>query len=522
VRTADILRFALGALLQQKVRTLLTTLGVVLGTFVLVASVSVGRGVRDKILSVFQRSDMLRRIEVGADYSVDEEKVSEEVKRIPESVSEAKRERLRQALLRERNMRGGTGPKVALTREKLDAIAKLDNVVSVLPQIQLPGRIHLGEHVENIMVFGLPPQSSRLRDRLIAGDGFHDANEHSLVVSELLLYRWGIIEDADVESQVGKKVRLDCRFYGMPSHSLILNLLGAGGGNPNPRQEIVLEKIAKQVPAALEKLDLSSSERAMLKDLLTAPKSKRAFRPDVVVAEEFTIAGVVRLPVDDDIQPGWFNWEQQSLHSDVLLPIETAEAIAFRLPDINERGLNGVTVLMHSEENVDEAAAAIKDMGLRPFALTEIANQVRLNLLLISLAMAFVAGVALIVAALGITNTMLMTVLERTHEIGVMKAVGARDIHIQLIFLVEGSLIGVIGGLLGLLAAWLVSFPGNAIARSIVEKQTRRPLEESLFAFPFTEMAGIVLFAATITTLAAVYPARRAARVNPVTALRHE
>src|SRR5262249_57051111 len=115
-------------------------------------------------------------------------------------------------------------------------------------------------------------------------------------------------------------------------------------------------------------------------------------------------------------------------------------------------GFGSATVTVYSEDYTEEVATKIKDMGLGPFALTEIANQVKLNLLLISLAMAFVAGVALIVAALGITNTMLMTVLEPTHEIGVMKAVGARDIHIQLIFLVEGALIGVIRRPVGLVS----------------------------------------------------------------------
>src|SRR5262249_62147283 len=128
-------------------------------------------------------------------------------------------------------------------------------------------------------------------------------------------------------------------------------------------------------------------------------------------------------------------------------------------------GFGSATVTVYSEDYTEEVATKIKDMGLGPFALTEIANQVKLNLLLISLAMAFVAGVALVVAALGITNTMLITVLERTHEIGVMKAVGARDVHVQLIFLLEGALVGVIGGFLGLLGALSGVFPGDAVAR---------------------------------------------------------
>jgi putative ABC transport system permease protein len=117
---------------------------------------------------------------------------------------------------------------------------------------------------------------------------------------------------------------------------------------------------------------------------------------------------------------------------------------------------------------------------------------------------------------------MLMTVLERTHEIGVMKAVGAKDRHIEMIFLVEGGILGLVGGGLGLLFAWLASFPGNAIAQSMIEKETQGMLEHTVFIFPVWLTLGIPAFAALVTTLAALYPARRAARINPILALRHE
>src|SRR5262249_11920294 len=126
------------------------------------------------------------------------------------------------------------------------------------------------------------------------------------------------------------------------------------------------------------------------------------------------------------------------------------------------------------------------------------------------------------VAGLGITNTMLMSVLERTHEIGVMKAVGARDRHVQWLFLAEGAVVGLAGGGLGLLLSWLASFPGDAVARSLIERQTQGQLEESVFVFPLWVTVGVPAFVALLTVLAAVYPARRAARVNPIAALRHE
>ena len=107
----------------------------------------------------------------------------------------------------------------------------------------------------------------------------------------------------------------------------------------------------------------------------------------------------------------------------------------------------------------------------RQWSLAEVLDTVRMNVLLVSVATAFVAIVALVVAAIGITNTMIMSVLERTHEIGIMKALGARDRHIRLIFLVEGMLMGVVGSGLGLALAWLASFPGDSIAKSIMEPQ---------------------------------------------------
>ena len=106
--------------------------------------------------------------------------------------------------------------------------------------------------------------------------------------------------------------------------------------------------------------------------------------------------------------------------------------------------------------------------------------------------MTCVAVVALLVSALGIANTMLMSVLERTAEIGIMKAVGADNRHLQFIFLVEGALIGLLGGGIGLLLAWAASYPGDAWVRSMVMRDLKVDLKGSIFVFPPWMVGAVV------------------------------
>ena len=126
---------------------------------------------------------------------------------------------------------------------------------------------------------------------------------------------------------------------------------------------------------------------------------------------------------------------------------------------------------------------------------------------------------ALIVAALGIVNTLLMSVLERYQEIGVCKAVGASEGDLVVLFLAEASMIGLWGGLGGLLLGRRgLLRPGSRRQRLRPRSGATAPLE--VFAFPPWLLAGTVLFAVAVSVVAGVYPALRAARVDPIEALR--
>ena len=135
--------------------------------------------------------------------------------------------------------------------------------------------------------------------------------------------------------------------------------------------------------------------------------------------------------------------------------------------------------------------------------------------------LASVGTVALVVAGLGIINTLLISVLERYQEIGICKAIGASDGDLVVLFLTEAGIIGLLGGvgglLLGRVVSWLLEMGVNAYARS-----QGLTAHLDLFAFPLWLLAATVLFAVVISVLAGVYPALRAARVDPIQALRRE
>jgi putative ABC transport system permease protein len=144
------------------------------------------------------------------------------------------------------------------------------------------------------------------------------------------------------------------------------------------------------------------------------------------------------------------------------------------------------------------------------------------TLTIVTILLSFLTGIALIVATLGIVNTMITSVLERTREIGVWKAVGATNTQVQLVFLIESAMIGLVGGLLGLGIAALAMIPGDILARHLISSRTTIPFERDVFVMPIWLILTGPVLGTLVAILAAIYPAQRAARVDPVTALRHD
>ena len=162
----------------------------------------------------------------------------------------------------------------------------------------------------------------------------------------------------------------------------------------------------------------------------------------------------------------------------------------------------------------------IEAMGVGVFALADELEEIKRVFLVMDSLLGAIGPVALIIAALGIINTMLMSILERTREIGIMKAVGGSENEIKFIFFVEAACIGLVGALFGLVLGWVVTRIANQVMNTSFMPPDQAPID--LFYFPLWLIFGAIAFSVVVSLAAGMYPAMRAARIDPVRALRHD
>lgn len=185
------------------------------------------------------------------------------------------------------------------------------------------------------------------------------------------------------------------------------------------------------------------------------------------------------------------------------------------------QGYNSYVVKVDEASNAAGAAKAIRNkhkVGAAD-AQTMIKQQLAMFNIL-GLVLGGIGGIALVVAAVGVVNTMIMSILERTREIGVMRAVGARRATVSLLFTFEAALLGFFGGLVGL----LIGYGAVLLANPLINKQLQGNNIQSsnIITLPLWLILGVVGLTTLIGILAGLYPARRAARLDPVEALRYE
>ena len=213
----------------------------------------------------------------------------------------------------------------------------------------------------------------------------------------------------------------------------------------------------------------------------------------------------------------------------LMLPLARAQAIygvqvtsaQSLLRDAKEpRTYPSVSVKVASSRHTQDVGNEIKKLGYTAFSLNDLLDNAKRAFIVIDILLGLIGSIALTVALLMVVNTMIMSILERTREIGVMKAIGGSDGAIRKIFLIEASTIGFIGGVAGVALGWVLGRIVNFGVNIYIQRQGGEA--GNLFSTPPWLIASAIAFAILVSLVAGTFPARRAARLDPIQALRHD
>jgi putative ABC transport system permease protein len=210
-----------------------------------------------------------------------------------------------------------------------------------------------------------------------------------------------------------------------------------------------------------------------------------------------------------------------------IIEVALADRIAMKSWWYNRPDLlatDGYDLVVLRGENTSIANRLVSDIENEGFEvqslqiLLDLADQV---FSIINIMLSSVGGLALLVASLGIVNTMIMSIYERTREIGTLKAIGASRGDIRLMFMIEAGMIGLLGGVTGLVFGWGL---GKILNRAILWyiENNNLPIRGTFFVVTPTLALAALAFALFVGIAAGLYPANRAARLDPLVALRHE
>lgn len=201
------------------------------------------------------------------------------------------------------------------------------------------------------------------------------------------------------------------------------------------------------------------------------------------------------------------------------------EIIQDRLVQLNgERQYNEVKVYAHNIEDVKEIANVMKSKHYMTHSIANELEQVNTVFLILKIGLMFVGTIAILIASIGIYNTMTMAVTERSQDIGIMKAIGAHPTTIRRIFLIESSYIGLLGAIIGTIVSYGLSYVVNIILPFVIENFLKQQTPENLqFSYIPVSLTIICIFISlAVAILSGMRPAKRATQVDVLKAMRRD
>lgn len=474
----NLLGIALKNLWRRKVRTTLTVIAVSIGTIAVISLVSIATGAKNVFLSQFRKTGALSQVTVIA---------SSEVESL--------------------NLFGGGGDEgegEKMTDETVEEILSVDHVVAVSPQLHLwPLRSISLEKTDkrySLDITAVRPNAA-IEVALAAGRFVEKEEKNAVVLSYKLAEAFNGSSN-NLGSLVGQQVTLRLE-----------------KGHFTTSMDLPEEQLHEY---------FSKREKLYHQDRDEEAESLANPLEEIVNTVDAEIVGITTPGPQEHNNYISLDWGKEFLTRKNVHDLERDEEgqptgkLEYDIwNDFTDRGYDTLVAKIDNVDNVEPVAQVIEDHYNRgTITAKDFLDAFLRVFLVVQIALGGIGGIALFVAAIGIINTMLMAVLERTHEIGLLKAVGATGGMVGWIFTLEAGLIGLLGGFCGVGGGIGIAQIVNRIASNQLAAQNFTV--ENIITFPLWLVGGGLAFSFVLGTLAGLIPSLRAARLDPIDALRAE
>lgn len=466
MKVPDLAELALRNLRESLLRNSLTTVGISVGVASLVAMLSLGIGLQQMASRRLMKSGLFDTVVVTS-------------------------RRDARGMSREDERSGPTpGESRILDEAARSQIENLPNVSEAYPDIRFATELRFEDKPHMSMISALP-ESAKSND---AFEGMQGSFFSSDTAPE------AILQKSFAEELLGKTPHL---------------------GAPEP----AVAEIAK--PLLGKELTMVYAQRATSTDPATSAPAASNPATEVVGASYSVVSREQRLKIVGvaDLDPESMRGPTRAK---VFLPLHLAESLHVMQPtDLREIARGGdqpvyssISVRVKNPSRVQEVEDAIKKMGFTTFSILDASRGLRQFFAVLYAFLGIFGSLALMVASIGIVDTLVMAILERRREIGIMKAVGASDGDVKKLFFAEAGAMGILGGIVGVVLGWAIGQVINVGTNVYLKRQSLPP--EHFWAVPWWLVGGAIAFAFVVSLVSGLYPAGRAARLDPVQALRYE
>ena len=508
-----ILQMAIHNMRRRMFRTILNLLGIALGTTIVLMTVGGTAGVKDALNSLFENSDLTRKVIVRRAPKFDESMLEESDWKITAPMTDRRRIRMENALkeylLDELNRKSGRFHRI--NRETIKKIEAVEHTTDVIPRVSLRFKLQQDDFSTQTYVEGVSPGSVGLKERIVAGQMLQPGDTQCVLVHELLAFQMGFTSTDDLKQLVGKTI--DVTFAQSSQGNKLAALLSAKSSGSEKKE------ILQALGAMVENLGLSNLTQEQQRVLLDRLKPAVDQGDEAqTVKRNFVIKGVYH-SLEDDL---FSIFDQFTFDSSRPVLFHNKTATDLQAGVFAKDDFYTATVLVDSYRDIDSVSREIEQMGFKTVSVKRLLKTVQHRIDQISRVIYIVASVILLMTLFAISNTLIISVMERTSEFGIMKSLGAKDRHIVSLMLVEGALLGLIGSAIAIGTSLLLAKFGQNWVRDRIEDRINQVISNDVFALSINSLIIAAVSAVLVCCLASIIPAWRAARLDPIVAMQRK